>query len=196
MERTPDDPAEDKEMPLRYGRDEKLEADADELLGEKSRRSDDRLTEKLLFEAGMISEDDLTVFDPADDWNTQWSAYTLYMESIDGITPSLCGEGDGNVRARAREDPSLPPGKWGVIGIEARKKLTRRTDDEMDWGSTHEDIPLLGSPGERKTCALCQRSKRLEQFSLDARGKRGVDNWCRMCRRERMRERRRKNREQ
>lgn len=208
----------DKSRPdalVKFGVDEALEADANRLLakGAKAKPTGKRKQqwdiEKLLYESGTPL-DELSLYDPSNDWDTQDSAYTLPVDNIGPISASECNGGgvweedgdgnpvwvatdDGNSRARSREDPALPPGTWGRAGEEERRDLTGHVGDEDSWGSAGEYVPLLGANDITggKTCARCQLRKRLEYFSPDRRGKQGRDNWCKLCRMEQRREKRR-----
>ncbi|WP_212808831.1 hypothetical protein, partial [Acinetobacter baumannii] len=65
---------------VKHGRDEKLEADADEWLSRgvgDNERSDERTLEKLLYDLGRLSREDLQLHNPDYDWDTQYSAFAL-----------------------------------------------------------------------------------------------------------------------
>lgn len=157
----------------KYGRDEELEGQADKILGESVRSNDrsiERDIEKLRYEHGIVSEDGLEHYDPANDWDAHDSAFTIYVDPAE-LVDTVCAE-DGNVRAR---NPAM----------EARRGLMRRTEDWDDWGPSGESIPLLGAnDGPRKTCTKCGRSKGLQYFSPDARNRDGLHSWCKECRKE------------
>lgn len=170
---------------VKYGKDEDLERAADELLREgvgRNKRSVARDVEKLSYESGFISRDELRVYDPTNDWDTQDSAFAVLVDpaSIENVDPTICADTpDGNVRAsnpRALE----------------RKALMRHVGDEDNWGSSRENIPLLGDNGDRKSCPKCGKSKSLDYFSPDRRGRYGRDNWCKACRMGQKRDQRKK----
>lgn len=167
---------------VKYGKDDKLEADADKLLAdsaEESGRSEDRDIEKMSYEAGLISVGDLKFYDPVRDWDTQDSAFAICVDPGDmvHIPSSICDGSDGNVRREYREQVE-------------RRELMQHLDCEDDWSSPPEDIPLLGANGATggKVCTKCQLRKRLEYFSADPRNKKdGLHSWCRSCHREYLR---------
>ncbi len=136
----------------KHGRDQALEQLADKLLSEgvgANKRSLARDIEKMSYQSGHIPLAELQHYDPANDWDSQDEPWTLIVDDVTTITPSLCTADDGNVRARSREDPSLPPGVWGRAGEEERRKLLRHVADGDDWGSTRESIPLSASTTAR-----------------------------------------------
>ncbi len=156
-----------------YGKDEGLEKLADQLLGGGDhKRSIERDIEKLQYEAGILSADELRHYDPVNDWDTRDSAFALLINPAEMVyvEQSICAEvGDGNVRSRNQR-------------IHERQTLMRHVDDSEDWGSVVEDVPFLGDNGDRKLCAGCGRHKGLQYFSPDRRGRFGRDNWCKVCR--------------
>lgn len=163
---------------IKYGVDEGLEARANEILydqvGENS-RSPHRDLEKVAYEKGFTPPEELQHYDPANDWDAQDSAYAIIASpnTISTVEPSLCSElDDGNTRSRNRKS-------------EERRAQRRHLDDTDDWGSDHEDIPLLGvNEGPRKTCRQCKKPKGLSLFSPDARNSDGLRSWCRNCEKE------------
>ena len=163
---------------VKYGRDDKLEADADELLSagiRDNKRSIDRDIEKMSYESGLISVDELKFYDPNNDWDTfdEPSSVALVDPSgISYVSPSICSEiGDGN--DRARNPRSLK-----------RQALARHVGDSDNWGCAEEDIPALGAnEGPRKTCSKCGQSKGLEMFSPHPNTKDGRRGQCKTCRR-------------
>ncbi|WPH57808.1 hypothetical protein [Mycobacterium phage WXIN] len=168
---------------VKYGKDDTLEELADKLLANSAgdnARSIDRDIEKASYDAGLITVDELQLYDPGNDWDTRDSAFTIYINPGDMayITPSECADqGDGNIRA---EHPEL---------LE-RRALMRHTGDDDGWGSTVEESPPLGiNKGPRKTCTKCKQPKGLQYFSPDARNKGGLRSWCRKCEKERAKNR-------
>lgn len=182
------------EIPLRFGKDSKLEADADEWLARgvgENKRSKYRDIEKMSYEFGIISAEECEFYDPTNDWDTQDEVYVRAFGNIDDAVPSLCSGDDGNVRARSRMDPHLPPGVWGRAGEEERRGLSRHVDDDDDWGSGFEMVPILGGQPDldgrrqdealRKTCTKCKRSLGRECFYKNPRAKDGFHAWCKPC---------------
>lgn len=171
---------------VKYGVDKKLEDDANKLLRQnvkENKRSVSRDVEKMKFEAGLISSEELHHYDPSNDWDTQDEVFVIKVQNLDNIEASLCT--DGNIRARSREDPKLPVGVWGRAGEEERRGLARHIQDDDDWGATTEYIPLLGAnDGPRKQCTKCKRPKGLQYFYRDARNTDGLHSWCMECHRE------------
>lgn len=171
---------------VKYGRDEDLEKIADQLLREsvgRNKRSVARDVEKMSYECGHLSSEELRFYDPVNDWDTQDSAYSVLVDpsDIENVEPTICASvPDGNVRAR---NPQM---------LE-RRALMRHVGDEDNWGSPREDIPFLGDNGDRKVCARCSRSKSLDLFSPDRRGRLGRDNWCKKCRMGQKRDKRQQN---
>jgi hypothetical protein len=174
---------------VKYGVDKKLEEEANRLLAEdagENRRSVSRDVEKMRYEAGLISSEELHYYDPDNDWGTHDSAFTIYTEpsGLELIDPSICDGNDGNVRDRSRVDPKLPVGVWGRAGEEERRGLSRHVQDDDNWGSTREENPLLGvNEGPRKVCTQCRKEKGLQFFSPDARNRDGLRSWCKGCER-------------
>jgi hypothetical protein len=61
----------------------------------------------------------------------------------------------------------------------------RHLDDVDNWGSSEEDIPLLGvNEGPRKVCSNCKKSKGLQYFSAHGRNADGLQSQCKQCRRD------------
>jgi hypothetical protein len=159
--------------PVKSGVDRDLERLANKLLAEsvgKNERGIARDAEKMAYERGFLSVEELTVYDPANDWHTSDSVFSITVNpgDIDGVEPTICD--DGNVRAR---NPAA----------QERLALKRHVEDSDRWGGTAEDIPLLGvNDGPRKVCAKCKRPKGLSLFSPDARNSDGLHSWCKECR--------------
>lgn len=159
------------------GRDEELEALADELLGQGvggNKRSVDRDVEKMSYGAGRRSADSLKFYDPTNDWDTQdsVSAVTVDPGDIANILPTITVDvDDGNIRA-ANTD------------LMDRQKLMRHAEDGGS-GASAETIPLLGAnEGPRKTCRRCKVPKGLALFSPKSDAKDGLHPWCKSCRKE------------
>lgn len=180
------DPAD---VEAKTGRDDKLEAEANKLLTEgvgENKRSLERDVEKMLYESGQKSVDELEHYDPDNDWHAQDSAYAVLVNPADipGIEPTICDMDDGNARVR---NPKL----------RERQILMRHVDDTDSWGSAREFIPLLGVNDVRpKICTRCKLAKRTEYFSPDPRKRDGLQAWCKQCRKEvtsQQREKRRGN---
>ncbi|MGY4710166.1 hypothetical protein ACXDF8_11525 [Mycolicibacterium sp. CBM1] len=188
------DPVRDpKLLQFIHGKNNTLEAAANEWLAKdvgENTRSIDRDIEKVQYESGQILRDELRLYDPRNDWDTQDSAYSILIDPGDMayVTPSLCDGHDGNVRARDREDPNTPPGTWGAVGIRERQKMTRHVGDEDDWGATYEDIPPLGQntrdPTLGKRCTRCNLIKLNKYFGPEKRNSDGMRSWCKQCDRE------------
>ncbi|MBB3752493.1 hypothetical protein FHT44_005005 [Mycolicibacterium sp. BK634] len=160
---------------VKYGKDEELERLANELLNGsvgENKRCVDRDIEKVSYELGLVSDDDLHHYDPNNDWDAQDSVFAVSVDpgDLSGIEPTICADvPDGNVRAR---NPKL----------HERRALTRHTGDDEAWGSTFEEIPLLGvNEGPRKVCTRCKQSRGLSLFSRDKRNVDGLRSWCRSC---------------
>ncbi|MCG7607125.1 hypothetical protein [Mycobacterium sp. CnD-18-1] len=168
-----------KELPVRYGKDDKLEADANKWLSDatgENKRGIERDIEKMSYESGLIGEDELELYDPGGDWRTKESAFTLYVAPADleGFEPTICADvPDGNVRAA---NPR----------IASRRALMRHVEDADSWGGVGENVPLLGAnDGPRKVCTRCKQPKGLQYFSADPRNKAdGLYSWCKACHRE------------
>lgn len=175
-------------MIIKYGKDPDLEAQADELLrgsaGENPRGLD-RDWEKMAYESGYLSFEELEFYDPANDWDTLDSSYAIMVDpgDVDHIEPSVCDIDDGNIRG---QHPQLYE----------RKKLMRAVDDREDWGTDEEEIPFLGDNGDRKVCAKCKRSKRLDCFSPRNDRQSGLQSWCKKCRKDAGSQKRQRKREQ
>ncbi|AYB69645.1 hypothetical protein SEA_KALAH2_158 [Mycobacterium phage Kalah2] len=162
---------------VKHGRDEKLEADADEWLSRgvgDNERSDERTLEKLLYDLGRLSREDLQLHNPDYDWDTQYSAFALTVSPADLVTlePSIGDVGDGNIRARNPRSA-------------ARRALMRHIDDEGGWGSAAADeIPPLGlNKGDRKTCTKCKKAKGLDYFYAHPKTRDGLQSQCKACQR-------------
>lgn len=149
-------------MDVKYGRDEGLEALADNLLNASVRdnaRGIQRDIEKMSYEHGFITEDHLKHYDPANDWETLDSAFAIVIapSDIEFIEP----------------------------GYSERRALVRHVGDGDDWGSSQEDIPLLGiNDGPRKVCIRCKKPKGFMCFSPKDDAKDGLHPWCKECRKE------------
>ncbi len=164
---------------VKYGLDKELEEEANRLLRQdisENTRSVSRDVEKMRFEAGLISSEELQYYDPDNDWDTQDSAFAILVNPPPGQQSDLdwveavADVDDGNVRAR--NDRAVE-----------RKKLRHIVNDGDNWGSTAEEIPLLGiNEGPRKVCTKCKQSKGLTLFSPDNRNKDGLRSWCKECR--------------
>ncbi|AEK09546.1 hypothetical protein LITTLEE_167 [Mycobacterium phage LittleE] len=162
------------EMPLRYGLDEALEKKAADWLSRGvggNERSTQRTREKLLYEFGALTEDDLELYDPSNDWDTQDSAFSLMVSprDLEALEPSICA--DDNSRARNQR-------------MRERRALMRHVNDTDAWGPAAEDsIPPLGEneEAERKVCTKCKRLKRVEFFYAQPRNKDGYSSWCKSC---------------
>jgi hypothetical protein len=157
-----------------YGKDEGLEKLADKLLGGAGgKRSVERDIEKLQYEAGIISAEELRHYDPDNDWDTHDSVFALSIApaDMDGVEPTICAEvDDGNSRARNSR-------------LQERQALMRHVNDIDSWGLDREEIPLLGAnDGPRKTCRKCKLPKGLSFFSPKADSKDGLHPWCKACR--------------
>lgn len=176
----PDDEADEivdderKEIVLKCGKDSKLEADANKWLSggrPANKRSVSRDVEKMAFEGGHISRDELRHYDPENDWKTTHSVFTIAVDpgDADSIDPTISvAVDDGNIRSR---NPQM---------LE-RQALMRHVEDTDRWGSTEEDIPPLGSEGPRKTCTRCRRAKGIECFYAQPRNRDGLSSWCKPC---------------
>lgn len=157
---------------VKFGKDQKLEEDADKLLkgsAGENKRSIARDIEKVRYEHGLATLDELEHYDPADDWNAKDSAFAVLTDpsDISSVESTICDE---NIRAR---NPQL----------QERQALMRHVSDSDSWGSAWEaEIPPLGDNGDRKRCSKCDRYKSLDHFSPDRRGRYGRDNWCKSCR--------------
>lgn len=163
---------------VKYGKDDELEHLANKLLNGSvgvNKRGIDRDIEKVSYESGHIARDELEYYDPDNDWDSQDSVFAVTIDPSDlsGIEPTICADvPDGNVRAR---NPKL----------QERRALTRHTGDEDGWGTTFEEIPLLGvNEGPRKKCSKCRQSKGLSLFSPDTRNADGLRSWCKVCEKE------------
>jgi hypothetical protein len=163
-------------MITKYGRDEEFEAAANKLLADSvgdNKRSVARDAEKMHYEAGRIPRERLEHYDPDNDWDTLDSSFAIPVDpgDIDDIESTMRAEvDDDNVRAR---NP----------GLRQRADLMRHVEDTDHWGSTSEDIPLLGiNVGPRKTCTRCKLARGLKYFSPDRRNKDGLHSWCKTCR--------------
>lgn len=163
---------------VKYGKDEKLEEEADRLLAEsvgENKRSIDRDAEKLSYPAGRITLGELRHYDPRNDWDTLDSVFTIVVDpgDIESFEPTICTDVDeGNIRAR---NPAL----------RKRKDLMRHVGDDDNWGSAREEIPLLGvNEGPRKVCSRCGRPESFLLFSPDDRNRDGLRSWCMACERE------------
>ena len=174
---------------IRYGKDDELEALADQWLSRgvgDNKRCPDRDKEKMLYEFGLVGDDELEFYDPTNDWDTHDEVFVRLYGNIDDASPSLCSGDDGNIRARSRMDPHLSAGVWGRAGGEERNGLSHHVEDDDDWGPSFEVIPLLGAnelrPGLSKICSKCGLRKLLAAFSPDPRNKGdGLHSWCRKC---------------
>lgn len=137
----------------------------------RNKRGIDRDIEKMSYECGLVSADELRHYDPSNDWDTQDSVFEVAIEpgDMDGIVSAMCSD-DGNVRAA---NPRMTK----------RQSLMRHIGDSDGGGPVREDIPMLGvNDGPRKVCAKCKRSKGHPFFSPDARNKDGLHSWCKECR--------------
>lgn len=163
---------------VKYGKDHDLEGLAEKLLAESvadNTRSIERDIEKMAYESGLITSDELQHYDPTNDWDTNDSAFAILVApfGIQYLTPTMCAEvDDGNVIARNRK-------------ARERQALTKRVNDAVKLEPTAEkDIPLLGvNDGPRKVCTKCTQSKGLQYFSTDRRNKDGLHSWCKPCHR-------------
>lgn len=161
---------------VRCGPDKKLEELANQFLGKgNGRRGAARDAEKMSYESGFVSVDELHFYDPTNDWDTQDSVFAVVVDpgDIAYVAPTICsGVDDGNDVVR---NPKL---------LE-RRALMRHVEDDDDWGPAEEEIPPLGvNDGDRKVCAKCKKSKGLMFFSPDARNVDGLHSWCKECRKE------------
>ncbi|TGD85141.1 hypothetical protein BayCH28_22330 [Mycolicibacterium sp. CH28] len=178
-----------KDGKSKNGKDKKLETEAAEWLARDvgpNKRSLDRDIEKMQYEFGSATRNELGLYDPDNDWDALDSAFSIFVRPGADITPSLCTADDGNVRARSREDPKTPAGVWGRAGEEERRGLSRHVGDDDDWGSAYEkEIPPLGKnerePGTGKRCTRCQLVKRIDYFGPDKRNSDGLRSSCRQC---------------
>lgn len=167
MFKDPDD------VEAKFGRDDKLETEADKWLSEGVRdnaRSLERDIEKMSHEAGTLWLGEAEYYDPLNDWDTQDSAYAILMDDLSGVEPTICADvDDGNSRARNRT-------------MQERQKLMEHLDENADWGSTRESVPLLGAnDGPRKVCTKCGKAKGLQYFYAQPRNKDGLSSWCKNC---------------
>lgn len=160
---------------VKYGKDDELEKLADQLLNNsagENKRSVDRDMEKMSYERGFISSEDLKFYDPTNDWDTHESPTVapISPDDIPYVSSTICSEvNDGNIRAR---NPELPK----------RRALMRHVDDEAGWGSTGEDIPLLGAnDGPRKVCTKCKQAKGLQYFYSHPRTRDRLQSQCKSC---------------
>lgn len=161
---------------LKYGKDAKLEADANKWLAQsvgENKRSIARDVEKMAYEGGHRSLEELCHYDPVNDWATRDSAFSIAVDpgEVDWVESTICAEvDDGNIRRR--HDQLLE-----------RKALMRHVGDSDSWGSDVEgDIPALGiNNGDRKVCSNCGRSKGLDLFYGNSRSKDGLHSWCKSC---------------
>ena len=160
---------------VKHGRDKKLEDEANKWLAKNvgdNERSAARDAEKMSYEHGFITAEQLRYYDPTDDWTTADSVYAIPISpsDVDVIEPTICaGTDDGNVRARNTK-------------LADRRALMRHIDDVSGWGSADESIPLLGAnEGERKTCTRCGRSKGLDCFYSHPRTRDGLQSQCKPC---------------
>lgn len=155
---------------VKYGRNDDLERLADQLLSDSVRannRSTARDIEKISYEHGFLSEDDLEHYDPANNWDTHDQPSVWLVDALD-ITYIL---------------PT------------SRRALMRHVQDEDDWGPTQEDIPLLGiNEGPRKICSRCKRELGLILFYDAPRNKDGLSSWCKACVKESIKQKRNNSR--
>ncbi|WP_131806210.1 hypothetical protein [Mycolicibacterium conceptionense] len=165
---------------MKTGRNTDLEKQANALLKGSAKPKgtrDDRELERAMFEAGMLTLEELKFYDPANDWDAKHSAYTLVAADIDEIEPTLGAERDDGLERRRnrRREEKLP--------------LLRHVDleSEEDWPSPpQKPAPALGQldKGPRKTCSSCGLSKGVEFFSPYSRNADGLHSICKTCRRE------------
>ena len=165
---------------MKTGRDADLEKQANELLKAHSRpqtNSLERDIEKMKYEHGFISEDELEHYDPTNDWDAIDSAYQIVTgaDDLDYVDGTADAE---NIIERNAE-------------LLQRRKLMQHADDnEEPVIDGAETIPPLGAnTGWRKTCTCCGRSKGKGSFGRDSRNKDGHRSWCHSCEREAERER-------
>lgn len=163
--------------PVKYGRDKKLEDEADEWLKRgvgDNHRSVARDIEKMRHEAAQVPLEDLRHYDPLDTWSSNDSVFAIAMDphDVDAVESTICaGMDDGNVRARN-------------AAMLERRALMWSVGDTDSWGSSNEDIPPLGDNGDRKSCTRCRRSKTLDLFSPDSRNRDGLRSRCKDCEKE------------
>jgi hypothetical protein len=161
---------------VKRGVDRDLEEQADKLLRDsagKNKRGIARDAEKMAYERGFLSREELAYYDPANDWDTHDEPVVTVVSPDDlaYVTPTICAEvDDGNVRRRNARSA-------------ARRALARHVEDTDSWGGTAEDVPLLGAnDGPRKVCTRCKQAKGLSLFSPKADSKDGLHPWCKECR--------------
>ncbi|QZH68316.1 hypothetical protein [Mycolicibacterium farcinogenes] len=169
---------------MKTGRDAKLEKEANALLKASAKPKgarEDREIERAMYEAGLLTLEELKFYDPVNDWDSKHSAYTLTTSDIDAIEPTLGAERDDGLERRRnrRREEKLP--------------LLRHVDleSEDDWPSPPEKpAPKLGQldKGGRKTCTSCGISKGLEFFSPYRRNADGLHSSCKTCRRQKAKE--------
>jgi len=160
---------------VKQGRDKNLEAEANKWLAESvgdNKRSLARDVEKMKYEGGHISRDELRHYDPDNDWDTISSAFSITTdaESIDYVDGTADEE---NVVQRHDQ-------------LVKRRELMQQVDDGSDpLLEGGENVPLVGAnDGRRKVCGRCKQSKGLSLFSPKADSKDGLHPWCKKCRKE------------
>jgi hypothetical protein len=165
------------DLEVKFGRDKKLEDEANVWLAKgvgDNDRSILRDAEKMSYEHGFISAEDLQHYDPIVDWKTTDSVYAIPINpaDADAIESTICADvDDGNTRAR---NPRL---------LERQALMRHRTDEE-GWGSIAEGpVPILGDNGGgvRKKCTKCGRLKGTDFFYAHPRTRDGLQSQCKSC---------------
>ena len=160
----------EKSIKARKGRDANLEAEANAWLRQgvgKNKRSRERDFEKMGYEAGIYSVDELKHYDPTNDWDTRYSTKMVTSDDIDYMPTTITG--DDNIRHEHLE-------------LVERHKLTAHTEDSDSGGRVFEELPELFDHDVRKVCTKCNTAKGRECFSRDLRNKDGLHSWCKVCR--------------
>src|SRR5690242_14057571 len=106
---------------VKFGRDRELEEQADKLLSASvgaNKRGVARDIEKMSYEHGFLSKEDLEHYDPGNDWDTQDEPSVWLIDA-----------------ANIEQVPSHSS---------KRAALMRHVGDSDDWGPTQECIPPLG----------------------------------------------------
>ena len=160
-------------MSVKHGRNAKLEAEAKELLAKsvrKQKRSPARDAEKMAYEHGFITADELQHYDPNDTWTTVDSAFQIITGAAD--IDYLDGTADEENIIHRHDQ------------LVKRRELMRAVDDDSDplIEGDEDHVPPLGAYDVRpKICTRCNRPKRRDQFSPDKRKNDGLQSQCKKC---------------